>query len=138
MTHREPWLPAVLTMVTCGVYYFYWQYVTTEELRDATGRDDINPLTDLLLTILCCGMWGIYVQYRNAQAVHGMFEARGAVHDDKSSFILILHALSLVNGMTGLFAMMMLQEEFNKAAQLSAGQGAFRQNAFGQNPPRAF
>lgn len=123
MTRREPWLPAVLTLVTCGIYYFYWQYVTTEELKNATGRDDLNPMTDLLLSILCCGLWSIYVQYRNAQAVHGVFAARNVRHEDKSTMILILHALSALNGATGLVAILMLQDEYNKLGDLASGGG---------------
>ena len=118
-------MPAVLTMVTCGFYYFYWQWVTTEELKNATGRDDLNPMTDLLLTICCCGLWSVYVQYRNAQVVHEAFQARGASHEDKSTLILILHALSALNGMTGLVAILMLQDEYNKLGDASGGGGAF-------------
>lgn len=117
-------MPAVLTLVTCGFYYFYWQFVTTEELKNATGRDDLNPVTDILLTLLCCGLWSIYVQYRNAQVVHAAFAARNARHEDKSTMILILHALSALNGATGLVAILMLQDEYNKLGDLVSG-GAY-------------
>lgn len=127
-------MPAVLTIVTCGVYYFYWQYVTTEELKTATGREDLNPMMDLLLTLLCCGLWGIYVQYRNAQVVHEAFAARGQAHEDKSTFILILHALAALNGITSLIALLMLQDEFNKLGDLQGGGGAFG----GPPAPRTF
>jgi len=123
MMRRESWMPAVLTLVTCGFYYFYWQYVTTDELRLATGRDDINPMTDLIITLLCCGVWAIYVQYRNAQIVHETLTARGVHHDDKSTIILIMHALSALNGATGLVAIVMLQDEFNKLADAGHGGG---------------
>ncbi len=132
MIRREPWMPALLTVVTCGVYYFYWQWVTTDELRTATGREDLNPMTDLLLSILCCGFWSVWVQYRNAQVVHQAFQARGQSHEDKSVFILLLHALSALNGVTGLVAIFLLQDEYNKLAD-SHGGGAM----FG-GPPRAF
>ena len=49
MTRRESWLVIVLTLVTCGVYLFYWQYVTTAELRTVSGRDDLNPILDLVI-----------------------------------------------------------------------------------------
>jgi len=117
-------MPALLTVVSCGVYYFYWQFVTTDELRMATGRDDLNPMTDLILSIVCCGLWAIYVQYRNAQIVHETLTARGAHHEDKSTIILIMHALSAVNGATGLVAIVMLQDEYNKLA--NAGGGPYR------------
>ena len=131
MTRRDSWMPPVLTLVTCGIYYFYWQYVTTEELKTATGREDLNPMLDLLLTLVCCGLWSIYVQYRNAQVVHETFQARGVQHEDKSTFVLIMHALSALNGITGLIAMMMLQDELNKCADLlGGGAGA----GFGAGP----
>ena len=123
MTRRDSFIPPLLTLVTCGFYYFYWQYVTTEELKNATGRDDLNPMMDLLLTILCCGFFSIYVQYRNAQVVHEAFQHTGQRHEDKSTFILILHALSLVNGVTSLVAMMILQDELNKLGDMHRGGG---------------
>lgn len=123
MVRRESWLPAVLTLVTCGVYYVYWQYITTEELKNATGREDLNPVTDLIITLVCCGFWSIYVQYRNAQIVHEVFVARGTPHEDKSTMVLLMHALTAVNGVTGLIAIMLLQDEYNKLADLGGGGG---------------
>lgn len=125
MTRRDSWLPPVLTFVTCGIYYFYWQYATTEELKHATGRDDLNPVVDLLLTLLCCGFFAIYVQYRNAQVVHESFQRAGRPHEDKSTFVLIMHALSFLNGVTGLIAMMIVQDELNKLGDMQSGGGGF-------------
>lgn len=116
MTRRDSWVPPVLTLVTCGIYYFYWQFVTADELKRVTGREDLNPVLDLIITLLCCGFWGIYVQYRNVQVVHQVFEARGQRHEDRAAFVLILHALAVLNGFTGLFAMMIVQDELNKLA----------------------
>lgn len=123
MTRRESWIPPVLTMVTCGIYMFYWQYVTTQELKQVSGREDLNPMMDLLLSILCCGFWSIYVQYRNAQVVHEMYARYNKPHEDKSTFVLIMHALAFVNGITSLLALMILQDEFNKLADLGGGGG---------------
>lgn len=125
MTRRDSWIPPVLTMATCGFYYFYWQYVTTEELKTATGREDLNPMTDLLLTICCCGLWGFYVQYRNVQVVQEAFAARNVRHEDKSSFVLIMFLLSAVNGITAFIAMMIVQDELNKLGDLLAQGGGY-------------
>lgn len=123
MTKRDAWLPAVLTFVTCGFYYLYWQYVTTEELKRAAGRDDLNPMLDLVLTFFLCGLWGIYVQWRNAQVIHETFQRSQANHEDKSMFILLLNALAYFNGITAFIAMMLLQDEYNKLADLQSGGG---------------
>ncbi|MBZ0115567.1 MAG: DUF4234 domain-containing protein [Sandaracinaceae bacterium] len=116
MQRREAWLVIVLSVVTCGIYYFYWQYATTSELKQVSGRDDLNPGLDLLITILLCGVYGIYVQYRNAQVVHQVLAQRGQPHEDRSQFILILHLVHLVTGVTGIIAMAILQDELNKLA----------------------
>ena len=36
--------------------------------------------------------------------------------EDRAAFVLILHALAVLNGFTGLFAMMIVQDELNKLA----------------------
>ena len=123
MTRRDSWIPPVLTMVTCGLYLFYWQYVTTQELKTVSGREDLNPMLDLILSVVCCGLWSIYVQYRNAQVVHEVFGRHNTPHEDRSSFVLIMHALAFVNGITSLLALMILQDEYNKLADLSGGGG---------------
>lgn len=108
----------VLTLVTCGVYYFYWQYVTTAELKTVSGREDLNPTLDLIISILCCGIYGIYVQYRNAQVVHEVITRAGQPHEDKSTMVLIMHVLNYFTGVTGLIALLMLQDEYNKIADM--------------------
>ncbi len=113
----------MLTMVTCGIYLFYWQYVTTTELKNVSGRDDLNPAMDLALSLLCCGAWSIYVQYRNTQVVPEVLARRGMQHEDRSMFVLLMHVITLVSGgITGLFAMMIVQDELNKLAD---GQQTF-------------
>jgi Domain of unknown function (DUF4234) len=40
---RSPWAPALLPIVTIGIYYFVWYYRVNRELRDlgrARGRSD--------------------------------------------------------------------------------------------------
>ncbi|MBX3270726.1 MAG: DUF4234 domain-containing protein [Sandaracinaceae bacterium] len=132
MTRRESYIPALFTFLTCGLYYFYWQYVTTEELKNTTGRTELNPMVDLLITILCCGVYGMYVQYRNAQIIHEVFQSRGVPHEDKSTMILIMHVAHAFTGMTSFIGILMMQDELNKLGDLMAGGGAF------SSAPRAF
>ena len=35
---REPWLVAVLCIVTVGIYYLFWTYFVFEEVRRARGH----------------------------------------------------------------------------------------------------
>ncbi|MDQ3036085.1 MAG: DUF4234 domain-containing protein [Myxococcota bacterium] len=114
MTKREPWIVLVLTFVTCGIYHLWWQYTTTEELRDVSGRDELNPAMELLLTLVTCGLFAIYVAYRNAQLVHHEYEQAGVAHDSKAQLLVLLYAVAVFNGLTALLAPMILQDEYNK------------------------
>jgi hypothetical protein len=42
MTRRDLLVVALLTIVTCGLYSFYWSYKTTDELKSVTGKE-LNP-----------------------------------------------------------------------------------------------
>ena len=116
MIRRNPAIVLLLSLVTCFVYWFYWIYATTDELKRATNRTDLNPALDLILSIVTCALWGIYVEYRNATIVHEALLAGGQRHDDKAVVILILNLTSLFVGVTGLIAIVLLQDELNKLA----------------------
>jgi hypothetical protein len=118
VTRRDSWLPAVLAMVTCGLYGLYWQYVSTSELKAVSGREDLNPTMDLILSLVCCGFYGIYVDYRNTQIVHELFGRAQQQHEDKSQFVVIMWALHFVTGVTGFIAIMVVQDEYNKLGTL--------------------
>ena len=114
---RNSALVLVLSFVTCGVYWFYWIYKTSDELQRQTGDTSINPGIDLLLTLVTCGMWGMYVEYRNAQKIHARLVMNNPYRSDQSQTILILNLASFVVGVTGFVAMYMLQEELNQLAR---------------------
>ena len=121
MTQREAWMVAVLSMVTCGVYGMYWHFTSTEELKVVSGRTDFSGMMDLLLGFVTCGIWYWYAEYRNAQVVTELMTRRGIAHQDRSQTVLLLNCLTLVVGMTGLVARMVLQDEYNKVAQAVGG-----------------
>jgi hypothetical protein len=120
MKERNSAMVLVLMLVTCGIYAFYWFYVTSEELRDATSDSTINPLTDLLLLLVTCGLWGLYVEYRNTQKVQAILLRTDPYRKDQSQTILILNLAQFVVGFTGLVATYMTQEEYNALARRQA------------------
>jgi hypothetical protein len=121
MQRRDLLIVGLLTLVTCGLYSFYWQYQTTQELKGVTGKADLNPGLELLLTLVTCGIFGIYVRYRNAQLVTERMRALRGVHDDKSTLVLVLDLASLVTGITFVIAILIEQDELNKLAEASSG-----------------
>jgi hypothetical protein len=107
----------LLWFLTCGIYYFYWIYQTSTELKQATGDDSINPTTDLLLTVVTCGLWGYYLLYRDAQKLHQVLVRLDQTHQDQSQTVLMLCIATLVVGVTAPIAVYMVQEDFNRLAR---------------------
>lgn len=121
MQRRELVVTGLLTFITCGLYSFYWQYQTTQELKGVTGKSDLNPGLELLLSIITCGIFGIYVRYRNAQLVTERMRSLRGAHDDNSTLVLVLDLASLVTGITFIIAILIEQDELNKLAEASSG-----------------
>jgi hypothetical protein len=110
-------LVVVLTLITCGIYYAYWIYKTSDELQRATGDPSINPVLDVILSLVTCGIWGFYVQYRDAQKLHGLLVRINPQHQDQSNAVLILCVATYFVGVTGIIATYIVQEEFNRLAR---------------------
>lgn len=117
ITERNSIVVIVASLLTCGIYYLFWLYSTTKELRDALQDDSIKPGQDLLLTIFSCFLWSIYVEYRNSQKVHAALLSRDPYTKDQSETVLILNIAALFVGMTWLIASYLLQEDLNKLSR---------------------
>lgn len=118
MTKRDSWIVPLLNVVTCGIYGMWWHYQCTEELKVVSGRTDLSGVMDVLIAVVTCGTFFWYAEYRNAQIVHELLAARGVAHEDKSQMILLLNVATLVVGVTGILARMVLQDEYNKLADV--------------------
>jgi hypothetical protein len=88
---REPVMTLVLPLVTCGIYGFYWWYVTATEIRNALNRPDINPGMDLMLGILTCGIYFIFLAHKYTQLMLEMQDRAGLPRNDISLVALLLY-----------------------------------------------
>lgn len=119
MTRRDVGMTVVLSLVTCGIYVFYWHFVTTAELKTRSGRTELTPGLDLALGILTCGIWYCYSFYRNASIVHQLLGSRQP-HEDRSMLILILNIATLATAITIFISIALLQDEYNKLVDSDA------------------
>jgi len=106
---RDPIMVLVLTFVTCGIYGIYEIYKVSTEMRDALGRQDINPTLDVVLGLFTCGLYFIYLAYRYPQLLLEMQDRVRLPRNDISliSIILAVCGLSVVS-------IFMIQTELNK------------------------
>lgn len=66
---RDPIMVLVLCLFTCGIYNIIWLFKTGEEINQASGVQQFNMVKEILLTIVTCGLWGLWFQWRFAEAV---------------------------------------------------------------------
>lgn len=118
---RNSGMVLLLSIVTCGIYYMWWIYKTSEELNRTLGDPSINPGIDLLLSIISCGLWAIYLMYRNTQKIHQALYAKDPYRKDATQLVLILNLLPLIGIPTTIVAIYLVQEEFNALARGAQG-----------------
>ena len=89
----------ILSLVTCGIYYLYWIYAFSNDIKTYLDDETINPGVELLLTIVTCGIYGIYWMYKFGKLICTCQEKAGIQVEDNSIVYLILavFGLSIVN-----------------------------------------
>ena len=107
MQRRDPAMVIVLMIVTCGIYAFYHAYTTTYELMRLTGRNDLNPGTELLLNIITCGLFGMFIEWRNQQIIDTWYVSHAIVHEERANMVGLMNLLTFVIGLTWLVATFM-------------------------------
>ena len=105
---RDPIMVLILGILTCGIYAIYWVYKTSSEIRDALGREDINPALDAVLSLLTCYIWLIYLAYKYPQLLLQLQERAGLPRNDISLVSLILAIVGLSP-----ISFFMIQSELN-------------------------
>ena len=121
MRERNPVVVVGLTLLTFTLYAYYWVFVTTHELREETGREDLHPLVDLMLTVITLGLWGFWVGYRNSRIVHEeLVELGHARHIDRSAAVGVTCALTFFSGWAWLVAMALVQDDLNQLVRADA------------------
>lgn len=82
-------LVIVLSVITCGIYTFYWLYRTEDDLKAYLQDESINPGLDLLLSILCVP-YIIYLAYKYGKLIVEAQKLAGIQQEDNSVLYLIL------------------------------------------------
>lgn len=60
----------ILNIASCGLFYYYWIYKTSKEIKECTERIDINPLIEVLLGFFTCGLYFKYWYYKYGKIVY--------------------------------------------------------------------
>lgn len=98
---REPLGVLGLTLITLGIYGFYWYYKVNDELRRYERDDAISPVRSLMAVLFG---WIIIVPpfialYNTGKHVAGVEQRRGIQPQLEPALVIVLHLLiAIANG----------------------------------------
>ena len=101
----------LLTIITCGLYFWFWAYLTRSELKQYLRDESINPGLDVLLSIICFP-YAYYWIFKYSKEVAAAEAKAGIVPTDNSLVNLLLYVFGL-----GIVSMMIIQAQLNEIAR---------------------
>jgi len=109
-TVRNIALCIVLSLVTCGIYVFYWIYCLNEDINSLAGEENATGGGMVILfTIITCGIYGLYWYYKMGERVDSIKNQPGA-STPILFLILSIFCHSIVN-------LCLMQDCINKACE---------------------
>lgn len=102
----------ILSLVTCGIYMYYWIYSITDDTNVIAGEpEDTSGVMALVLTIVTCGIYGLYWAYKRGEKIDKAHQNRGEAASNGGVLYLILYIFG------GIISLALIQNEINKFAQ---------------------
>lgn len=114
-TYRNPILVIVFSVITCGIYYLYWLWVTNAEINRICGNESVGGGTVIISYF--CGLVGWYIWYKWDISLQEVTQDRRVVYN--SNFLLWL-ILSVIAGAGAFVMMFQVQDTLNRLNQQSA------------------
>ncbi|MCI8962438.1 MAG: DUF4234 domain-containing protein [Eubacterium sp.] len=102
----------ILSIVTCGIYLYYWIVTLTDDTNAIAGEpEDTSGVIALVLTIVTCGIYGLYWAYKRGEKIDKAHQLNGQTASNGGVLYLILYIFG------GIIALALIQNEVNKFAQ---------------------
>ena len=100
----------ILSIITCGIYMFYWIYVTSRDINTYLEISDMDPAVEVILCIFTCGIYMLYWYFKYAQRISDAhIKAQLATASDDAIVCLILGIFGL-----GMVSVGIIQNNLNK------------------------
>lgn len=102
----------ILSIVTCGIYMYYWIVCLTDDTNEIAGEpEDTSGVMALVLTIVTCEIYGLYWAYKRGEKIDKAHQLNGQAASNGGVLYLILYIFG------GIIALALIQNEVNKFAQ---------------------
>lgn len=116
---REFWIVLLLSIVTCGIYYYVYLYQMTRDLNTMAGNDDkhVDPALAVVLSLVTCGIYSYWWYYQMGNRMQNMGRANNiTVEESGTTYLLWILLGSLICGIGPLIGMYLFIKNFNNLA----------------------
>ncbi len=114
---REIWLCIVLSIVTCGIYGFYWMYKINDEINYlANDASATSGGMVIVLALVTCGIYTWYWMYKMGDQLDIASTANGLPAQSRGIIYLLLTFFGL-----GIISYALMQDSVNKLADVTQG-----------------
>lgn len=125
----------LLSLVTCGIYTFYFIYTTTRDINTMVGNDGRNtePTTAILLSIVTCGFYTYYWYYDQGNRIKALADRNGIpCNENGTSYLMWVLLGTLICGIGSWIGIYLFIKNLNNliAAYNSSNYGG----CYPQNP----
>ena len=100
----------LLSIVTCGIYMYWWYYQCMEDINRASGEQRINSLGLLLGSIFCFPV-AIYMMYTIDKNLSRLAQENGAYYKENFIFWILM---TIVCGIGSLIAIFQICNGYNE------------------------
>lgn len=107
----------VFSIITCGIYMFYWMAKMNDEAKDEAGTSEgASGVMVVLFSIITCGFYELYWYYKMGSRLKAAGDNNNVPIEDRSTIYLILGIAAYFVGLTTWINMCMMQNDLNTIA----------------------
>ena len=111
---RDLALSIILSIVTCGIYQIYWFIVMTDDVKTASGDNQLaSGGMAFLFTLLTCGIYQVYWGYKMGELMGKAQASKKLPVKDNSVLYLILNLFGF-----SIITMALVQNDLNAVADV--------------------
>lgn len=95
---KDFWVVLLLSIVTCGIYYWVYIYQMTRDVNRMAGEDGrgTDPAVVVILSIVTCGIYHYYWLYQYGNRMQDLGRANNILVEESGTTYLMWELLGLV------------------------------------------
>lgn len=117
---RDFIMTLVLTIVTCGIYMYYFIYTVTADVNEMSGDNEnkLDPMMTVILSIVTCGIYAWYWWYTVGNTVNRISLSNNIRCEETGTTLLLWVVLGAFIGIGPFIAMYFMCKNVNNIADV--------------------